>query len=354
MADLLEQFLDVLPDAVLLLDERFAIRVANAGAGRFLGERPRELVGRSVFDFVADEAGAVRGFLRQASTTTQPLPGRLRLKTAEGPRLLNAYAAALRNGDGRLIALRCVERHEASRIFQALEERLQMVSSELHRERRLQIELQEALKERETLLGEVHHRVRNNLQITSSMLNLQMSSLGPGPAQTALREMQARVQALALVHNRVYSEGSLDQINLARLLPGLSQTIVDLFGASQRITVSSSLPDWRLAVVRASPLALLVSEAITNALKHAFPDDRPGTITLDGRMSGERRVLRVADDGVGMDVEARQRERRSVGRRSVGLSLMRGLATQLEADLAIDGRQGVEIRLTFVPTTDWR
>ena len=338
---------DLSPDALLLLDERLTIRLVNQRAGRLLGWRREDLLERPALDFVAGEPGATVRFLQRASASGAPVPGRLTLVTPAGPLRVYAYAAAVRADGQRLIALRCVERHPASRAFRGLEERLTRLRSELHRERRLQSELQQALGERDTLLAEVHHRVRNTLQVMTSFLNLQMSKYAAGPAREALRDAQARIQALAMVHNQLYRESNLDRIDLARLLPGLGQNVIKLYGAADRITLSSSLQAWPLPVVRASPLALLVTEAMTNALKHAFPAGRPGTITLEAWQDGGAPVLRIADDGIGMDVEARARDRRTIG-----LDVMRALAGQLDARLEIDGHHGVDVRLTFKPAPE--
>ncbi len=338
---------DLSPDALLLLDERVTIQLANQRAGRLFGQRPEDLLERSALDFVDGEPAATVRFLQRASASGAPVPGRLTLATPAGPLKVHAYAAAVRADGQRLIALRCVERHPASRAFRALEERLTRLRSELHRERRLQSELQEALEERDTLLAEVHHRVRNTLQVMTSFLNLQMSKHAAGPVRDALRDAQARIQALALVHNQLYRESNLDRIDLARLLPSLGQNVIKLYGAADRVTLSSSLGPWALPVVRASPLALLVTEVMTNALKHAFPAGRPGTITLEAWQDGAGPVLRITDDGIGMDVEARTRDRRTIG-----LDVMRALAAQLDARLEIDGDHGVDVRLTFNPAPD--
>jgi two-component sensor histidine kinase len=272
------------------------------------------------------------------------VPGRLTLVTPEGPCRVHAHAAAVVAGGERLIALRCVERHPVARVFRALEGRLARLRSELHRERRFQSQLQQALEERDTLLAEVHHRVRNTLQVMTSFLNLQMSKHGDGPARDALRDAQARIQAMALVHNQLYRESNLDRIDLARLLPSLGQNVIKLYGASERVTLSSSLRPWPLPVARASPLALLVTEAVTNAIKHAFPAGRPGTIWLEASQADDRPVLRIADDGIGMKGNGHTRDRRTIG-----LEVMRALAGQLDANLEIDGQRGVDVRLTFAP-----
>jgi two-component sensor histidine kinase len=337
-----QRVLDVLPDALVLLDQRVTIRLANDRAGRLLGRRAGDLLGHSALEFMdGDPKGAVR-FLRRASASGSPVPGRLTLLTRDGPLVVSAYAAAVPSGSDRLVALRWVERRPVSRVFRALEERLFRLRSELHRERCLQSELQGALQERNTLLNEVHHRVRNNLQVITSFLNLQMSKHGAGMVRDALREAQARIQALAMVHNQLYSESNLDQIDVARLLPSLSQSVIKIYGATDRVTLSSSLFSWPLTVARASPLALLVTEAVTNSLKHGFAGGRAGTVTLEAWQADARPVLRIADDGVGMRVDERLRDRSSIG-----LEVMQALAAQLDARLDIRGDDGVEVRLEF-------
>ncbi len=283
----LRAVLDLAPDAILLLDQQTTIKLANERAGRLLGRRPHDLVERSLLEVVGGEPAAAIAFLRRASASGSPVPGRLTLVTATGPLSVHAYAAAVPADGERLIALRCVERHPASRVFRALELRLARLRSELDRERRLQSDLQQALDERDTLLAEVHHRVRNTLQVMTSFLNLQMSKHAAGPVRDALRDAQARIQALALVHNQLYRESNLDRIDLARLLPSLGQNVIKLYGAADRVTLSSALEAWALPVVRASPLALLVTEALTNALKHAFPSGRTGTIRLEASQTDD-------------------------------------------------------------------
>lgn len=348
-ADLFGRFLEVLPDAVLLLDGRFAIRMVNARAAALLGSSPDDLAGRNLLDFVDDEVDAARRYLTQASGTTQPLPGKLYLKSMNGGASVHGYASVLPDGPEQLIALRCVEQHRPSTILRALRDRLLELNADLHREKRLQTELQEAAREREILLGELHHRVRNHLQITSSLISLQMKGLGSDPARELLLDTQARIQALGLVHNALYSVERVDQIELIPLLSGLAQSVVGLFDASDRVTIRTSLPPWRLAIANASPLALLVTEAISNAIKHAFPKGRTGTIALEAWDDGDRRILRISDDGVGM-IDERPRQRRH----AIGLDLIRSLAGQLKAHLDIDDHAGVEIRLTFAAATDWR
>jgi two-component sensor histidine kinase len=344
-----QSVLDVLPDPLLLLDERARVRAVNARARSLLGRRADELLERSALEFLDDEPRAVMSFLSQASASGAVLPGKLTLRTPQGPTVVGAYAARVADADERLIVLRWVEQPATSRLFRALEDRLIELRSELHEERRRRTEMREALAERDTLLNEVHHRVRNNLQVITSFLNLQMSKHGPGVVREALREAQARIQALALVHNQLYSESNLDRIDVAQLLPRLAQNVVKIYGATGRVVVSAALSSWSMSVARASPLALLATEAMTNAVRHGFPGEHSGTIRLEAwRSEDERPTLRIADDGVGMPVG------QDGNQRSIGLDVMRALATQLDARLEIRSGPGVVVELAFNAAADER
>ena len=338
----LQRLLNASPHAVLLVDERTLIRAANDRVAEQLGRPPSALRGRSLLEFVEGNPEGVLRFLRRCSGSGSALPGPLTLSTPAGPAALVAHGAGMRIGDEAFILLHCTEGRRASVVFRRLEERLQALHHELHEERRLHTELQEALHERETLLHEIHHRVRNNLQIITSFLNLQMREHGAGEGREALRNAQARIQALALVHNQLYSQDGIDRIDMATLLPNLCHHLVAIYEVADRVSFAASLPPCPLDVGRASPLALLVTEAVTNALKHAFPQQRTGRISLTLASGHGERQLIIADDGVGLPEAAQGRERQSVG-----LQLMRALADQLGARLEIRAANGVEVTLTL-------
>jgi two-component sensor histidine kinase len=342
-----QSLLDALPDPLLLLDERARVRAANASAKRLLGRPPDQLLGHSALELVADEPTAVRRLLSHASGSSTALPGKLTLRLPQGPTAVHAYASGVAGEDERLILLRWAEQPVASRLFRALEERLTELRAELHEEQRLRTEMRAALAERDTLLNEVHHRVRNNLQVITSFLNLQMSTHGPGVVRDALRDAQARIQALALVHNQLYRESNLDRIDVAELLPRLAQNVINIYGAGGRVAVSATLFPWPFSVARASPLALLVTEAVSNAVRHGFPDERSGIVRLEAWQSDAGPTLRIADDGVGMPVSRHGGEQRSIG-----FDVMRALAAQLDARLEFRGAPGVEVELAFKPAAD--
>lgn len=200
--------------------------------------------------------------------------------------------------------------------------------------------LSAALREREVLLSEIHHRVKNNLQLVSSMLALQARGAG-AEAQHALAEGQRRIDSIALVHEQLYGSRNLSAVNFARyveaLIPELCRATAD------RVNVVLDVLDIELPPERAIPCGLLVSELVTNAIKHAFPDDRRGSLRVQlERVPQSRLRLTVKDDGVGLN-----RDFPGGPDATLGLDLVAIFAKQLEADIVVQRDGGTCFQLTF-------
>jgi len=199
-----------------------------------------------------------------------------------------------------------------------------------------------ALKEREVLLSEIHHRVKNNLQLVSSMLSLQARAVGT-EARHALAEGQRRIDSIALVHEQLYGSRNLSAVNLARYTEALVSELCRASGVLDRVRVELELADVELVPDRAIPCALLVSELVTNALKHAFPGERPGCVRVElQRPAAGRVLLAVSDDGVGLgfDFPAEQSS-------SLGLDLVAIFAKQLDAELEVRRHAGTSFVFRF-------
>jgi PAS domain S-box-containing protein len=198
------------------------------------------------------------------------------------------------------------------------------------------------LRERDVLLSEIHHRVKNNLQLVSSMLALQARSVGP-EAQHALSEGQRRIDSIALVHEQLYGWRNLAAVNFARYIEALVPELCRASGAGERVTVVFDLLNVELRPERAIPCGLLVSELVTNALKHAFPDRRDGVLQVRlERVPDGRLRLTVKDDGVGLRAGVRVD-----GASSLGLDLVGIFSRQLEGDLVVTREGGTSFQLTF-------
>ena len=197
-----------------------------------------------------------------------------------------------------------------------------------------------ALREREVLLSEIHHRVKNNLQLVSSMLALQARGAG-AEAQHALAEGQRRIDSIALVHEQLYGSRNLSAVNFARYIEALIPELCR--GSAGRVDVVLDVLDIELPPERAIPCGLVVSELVTNAIKHAFPDDRRGCLQVQlERVPPARLRLTVKDDGVGL-----KRDFPGGTDVTLGLDLVAIFAKQLDADIVVERDGGTCFRLTF-------
>ncbi len=205
-------------------------------------------------------------------------------------------------------------------------------------------ELATALSEKELLLKEIHHRVKNNLQMISSLLNLQGYRTGPEVAEV-FDEMRARVASIALFHEKVYQGADLASVGVGDYVRDLAGMLFDQYSAGGRVDLTVDAGDVRLGVNQAIPCGLILNELITNAFKYAFPGGRRGTIRVGIRRDeGEADVeLTVADDGVGMP-EGLDIHHTS----TLGMELVVTLAQQLNGTIELkqDGGTCVQVRFS--------
>jgi two-component sensor histidine kinase len=199
------------------------------------------------------------------------------------------------------------------------------------------------VNEKEWLLKEVHHRVKNNLQIVISLLNSQSTYLKDSAAFDAIQDSQARINSMAMIHLKLYKSYNTLSIDL----PDYIKELVNYFKASYiagkqvefRLELTPLLTDVSIAV----PLALILNEAITNSLKHAFPDRGDGIIVITLKTgTGSEMEMAIADNGVGLspgfDMEHQT---------SLGINLIRGLSGDIEGKCVIDGSNGTTVLVIF-------
>ncbi len=201
-----------------------------------------------------------------------------------------------------------------------------------------------ALREKEILLKELYHRVKNNLQVISSMLSLQERSMPGDETRTALKEAADRVSAMALVHEKLYQSGNLSSIALDDYVADLCARLGDAADAAARgIVLATEVQPAQIGIDLAVPLGLVLNELVSNCLKHAFPGGRRGRITvrLERADAGGMRLI-VADDGVGLPPGMTPADSPSLG-----LKLVTALAAQLDGRFTLDAQQGTVAVFSF-------
>lgn len=208
------------------------------------------------------------------------------------------------------------------------------------------------LKEKEALVREVHHRVKNNLQVITSLLRLESSRSASAAAKTALNDMTGRIRSMALLHESLHRSGNLASVDLSAYLKQLATQAFRTQLSSATIELQLGLDSVRVGMDQASCCGLIVNELISNCLKHAFPDGRSGEVrvALTTRVAANKLSLSVADNGIGLPGNFED-----VRSTSLGLQLVSDLAKQLGGELEIGGGPGTTVSIVFAaasPDTD--
>jgi PAS domain S-box-containing protein len=209
--------------------------------------------------------------------------------------------------------------------------------------KRAEAQLQASLKEKEILLREIHHRVKNNLAVIASLLSLQAGSTDDEKARDILLECQKRAQTMALIHTHLYQSRNLAQIDFIDYVNTLVNTVSRSYqvkAGSVIVTVTGR--GGTLDVDHAVPLGLIVNELLSNSIKHAFPAGMEGSINIDLSQTDGRMVLSFADDGIGLPPEFDLKNAETLG-----MQLVVMLAEQLEGTVELDGKGGTMLRIGF-------
>ena len=217
------------------------------------------------------------------------------------------------------------------------------VKKDITEQRQAEDQLKASLKEKETLLHEIHHRVKNNMTVISSLLKLQMNNVDNQIAREALKDSQNRVQSMAIVHETLYRSDKLSAINLKTYISELGRTIFQNYSISNKVQLIVEAENIMISVKLASPFGLIINELISNSMKYAFPDDRTGEITVCMKKIDNELELAVTDDGVGIPKDLDWKNSNTLG-----LKLVRTLVeNQLDGSIAMENNNGTKFTIKF-------
>jgi two-component sensor histidine kinase len=227
------------------------------------------------------------------------------------------------------------------RLKQRTNRKLELQQSEIAKQNN---SLHHLVNEKEWLLKEIHHRVKNNLQVVMSLLNLQSAYIDNDAALTAIHDSQHRVHAMSLIHQKLYNSENVSSIDMSFYTRELVSYLSDSFDTGQRIRFELNIEPLEMDVSQAVPLGLILNEAITNSIKYAFPDDREGVISVSlSNTAPHRYLLSISDNGSGMPAQS---DNKKAG--SLGMSLMAGLSEDLDGNFSIENNNGTLIKISFV------
>jgi two-component sensor histidine kinase len=347
--------LELMPAYLVLLTPDYHVPFIN----RFFRERFGEAGGKRCYEYLfgrdrpCDVCGAIDAYKTMKPTEWE----------WNGPdgRHYNVFDFPFKDVDGTSLILEVgidiTERKRAEEEIQKLNRELEQrvnertiqlaaANSELHAS---EAHLRAALQEKELLLKEIHHRVKNNLQIVHSMLNLQSMYIKDQQVIELLKESKNRVHSMALIHEKLYQSESLARIDLPEYVQSLVANLFLSYGVSDKaITPIIEVENVKLNIDTIVPCALILNELVSNALKHAFhnneremADQNEIRIVLHHK-SGSRYILKVIDNGVGFPESFDIDSCSSLGLRIVGV-----LVKQLRGDICINTGSGTEIAITF-------
>lgn len=197
-------------------------------------------------------------------------------------------------------------------------------------------QIEQSLKEKEALIKEIHHRVKNNLQIITSMLNLQIGKIDDEKTESIFFEARQRINAIALTHQMLYQKTTISNINLVEYIESLVKQIEATMSTAKIEILTELVPsDQRLTIDGAVPLGLIINELLTNCYKHAFPQGKKGVITVSLIENPDTFTVKVSDNGVGLPEDFEQGEPKTLG-----MELVYILVEQLDSTLVIENKNG--------------
>ena len=315
-----EALLSAIPTPVFYKDREGRYLGCNRAFTEFMGVTPEELKGKTVFDLWPGEH-AQEYHRKDLELMADPV------------RQMYDFKVRDKNGVVRpVIYAKGVFRDENGQAAGIVGAFLDITERKQAEEK-----IKAALAEKEVLLKEIHHRVKNNLQIVSTLLDLQSENIGDERIISSFRESQHRIYAMALIHESLYKSTDIASVNFGRYVRDLSQNLVNSYLAEPgRIDLELQCGDIDIAIDQAIPCGLIVNELVSNALKHAFPNNRPGELTIEFHIGENGMInLKVADNGVGLpeNLDITNTD-------TLGLQLVNTLARQLRGEVRIEGGQG--------------
>jgi len=318
----LDNIIRSMREMLIVADPAMRIRHVNPAACAELGYAEDDLTGRPIADL----------FDAECLPAGVPLPealgqrGQCRMKDRSG-RLIPVFcsAAAMPDATGRPGGVVCV-------------------AANISRQKEIEEQLRASLREKELLLKEVHHRVKNNLQVISSLLSLQARELrDPGMARL-FQESQGRIRSMALIHEQLYRSNDLAHIDFAAYAHELIGHVRQGLGSrAAPVSIRLEIAPVALPLDLAIPCGMIVNELVANAIEHAFPDGRAGEIRVE-LVDDDGYLLTVADNGVGMALEPGDG-----AATSMGLKVVQALARQIHGKLDVQTGQGTAFALRFNP-----
>ena len=229
----------------------------------------------------------------------------------------------------------------AYQVKQRHNKKLELQKSEIDKQNN---QLKKLIGEKEWLVKEIHHRVKNNLQIMTSLMNIQSNYLEKGVALDAIKASQSRMNAMSLIHQKLYQSSSLVSINMHKYISELCTYLIESFGEDKKISIKIDVADVEFDVSQVVPVGLILNEAVTNSIKYAFDNNEDNCIKISlNSQSDDQWTLGIDDNGKGLPPGFHLKKTNSIG-----ITLMETLTEQLGGILHFSNENGLKISITFI------
>ena len=322
--DYLDSILATMRDALIVADPEGRIEMVNKATLNLLGYREDELVTRQLRTIISDAQPGERGI---EDLIRQGLIGddvEISLLSRDGRKIPVLLSRAVLENKDKVMRIVCVAKDVSER-------------------KRAEEQITASLREKEILLKEVHHRVKNNLQVVASMLNLQSRYLEDRKAKAMFEDSQRRIESMSLIHEKLYRSKDLARIDFREYIDDLLGNVTALNGGSDRLVIREDIGEVVLDVNKGIPCGLIINELVSNALRHAFPDGRQGIIEV--RMQSDSSggiLLIVSDNGAGFPEYIDFRNTKSLG-----MQLVTSLVSQLDGTIELGKSEGTAFTINF-------
>ena len=325
---------ETMTEGLVIADETGRHQTCNESAGRILGVPAESLIGIG-----PDKPDYLQLFHEDGSPLTMDdYPCMVALRTNA---VVKDFMMGVKVGDADMIWVlmnACPLRSSTGTVTGAL-----ITFSDITKRLEFEHQIKASLQQKEILLTEIHHRVKNNMAIVSSLLQLQQFYSNDDKLKSVLKESQGRIRSMSLVHEILYRSGDFSNVDFGKYLNEICRLNEDVYKREGRkveciVKFESSPVD----ISRAIPTGLIVNELLTNTMKYAFVGRDSGIINVDFKKQGDYYVLEVADNGVGLPENFDWENSKTMG-----LTLVRSLATQLKGAATLDRSSGTRVILTF-------
>jgi PAS domain S-box-containing protein len=338
---LLNAFVASAPVGMCVVDRQLCYTLANEALAEINGISIPEHLGKTPWEMVPDLASTLVPMFQQAFTSGETvLEAEVMGKTPKLPGVTRTWLVS------NFPILNDVSGNDEPRSEDNKEtiDRLGVIFTEITERKQAEEHIKASLREKEVLLQEIHHRVKNNLQIVDSLLQLQARRTKEETVDSILLKSRQRIKTITLVHEKLYLSENFAKIDFSDYIHSLTSTLLESYKMSSRQTaLTLNIIPIALDINTAVPCGLILNELISNAIKHAFPRDHPGHIWIELYENlPNQLILKVRDNGIGIPQNINLQTTRSLG-----LTLVQGLVGQLEGNLEIDSDQGTLVTITF-------